>query len=154
VHIANVKGQLSRAFLVLVFGFSATSARRVCSATFEGIVRLSLYCSLGARVRTRLPRVLFPLGRVRAAFSNSIVSFKETANTDSLIQPALQFLNVETRSPMLAEACALGISFHSCLESLCRKTRPSCARVLWMGLNHVISAAPNRHAGLRFVGVA
>jgi len=35
---------------------------------------------------------------------------------------------------MLAETCTLGISFHFRLESLCRKTRPSCARVLWIGL--------------------
>jgi len=69
-----------------------------------------------------------------------IVSFKEHANAGTLIQPALQFLNVEMRFLMLAEACTLGISFLFCLESLCRKTRSSCARVLWMGLNHMISA--------------
>jgi len=126
-----------------VVGFGV--ARVFCP--FECIMRLSLKFSLGARVRARLPRVLFSPGRVSAAFRIFIVSFKETANTDSLIQPALQFSHGETRFPMLAETCTLGISFHFRLESLCRKTRRSCARVLWMGLNHVISAVPNRHAG-------
>jgi hypothetical protein len=50
---------------------------------FECIVRISLKCSLGARV-----------------------------------EPALQFLNVETRFLMLAEGSTLGISFHFRLESL------------------------------------
>ena len=75
------------------------------------------------------------------------MSFKENANTASLIQPALQFSYVETRFPMLAEGSTLGISFHFCLESLCRKTRLSCARVLWMAVNHMISAVSNRSAG-------
>ena len=35
---------------------------------------------------------------------------------------------------MLGEGSTLGISFHFRLESLCRKTRPPCACVLWMGL--------------------
>ena len=39
-----------------------------------------------------------------------IVSFKETANSGSLIQLALQFLNVETRFPMLAEGSTSGSS--------------------------------------------
>jgi hypothetical protein len=66
------------------------------------IVRFSLKFSLEARVRARLPKVLFSLGRVSTAFRISIVSFKENANTDSLIQPALQFLNVEIWFLMLA----------------------------------------------------
>jgi len=65
---------------------------------------------------------LFPLGRVSIALCISIVSFKENANADSLIQPALQFSYVETRFLMLAEGRTLGISFHFRLESLCRKT--------------------------------
>jgi len=89
---------------------------------FECIVRFSLKFSKGARVRARLPKVLFSPGEVSNAFCVSIVSFKETANADSLIQPALQFLNVETRFPMLAEGSTLGISLLFCLESLCRKT--------------------------------
>jgi hypothetical protein len=35
------------------------------------------------------------------------------------VEPALQFLNVETCFIMLAERRTLGISFHFCLESLC-----------------------------------
>jgi hypothetical protein len=120
---------------------------------FECIIRFSLKCSKGARVRARLPTVLFSLGEVSTAFCISIVSFKEHANTGSLIQPALQFSYVETRFLMLGEGSTLGISFHFRLESLCRKTRPPRARVPWMGLNHMITAVPNRHAGLRFVGV-
>ena len=116
-------------------------------------MRLSLKFSLGARVRARLPTVLFSLDGVSTAFRIFIVSFKEIANTGMLIQPALQFLNVEFWFLMLPEGSRSGISFVFCLESLCRKTRPSCARVLWMGLNHMISAVPNRHAGLRFVKV-
>ena len=34
------------------------------------------------------------------------------------VEPALQFLNVETRFPMLAEGSTLGISLPFCLESL------------------------------------
>jgi hypothetical protein len=102
--------------------------------------------------RARLPRVLFWLGEVSTASRISIVSFKETANPASLIQLALQFSYVETRLLMLAETCTLGISFHFRLESLCRKTRPSCARVLWMGLNSMISAVPNHSSGSRLVG--
>ena len=97
-------------------------------------MRFSLKCSLGARVRARLPRVLFSPGRVSTAFRIFIVSFKEIANSASLIQPALQFSYVETRFLMLAETCTLGISFHFRLESLCRKTQSSGACVLWMGL--------------------
>jgi hypothetical protein len=77
---------------------------------------------------------LFSLGRVSIALCISIVSFKEHANSASLIQPAFQFLNVEMRFLMLAEGSTLGISLPFCLESLCRKTRPSCAGGLWMGL--------------------
>jgi hypothetical protein len=44
----------SRARLVLVFGFLAASAWRVCLCPFECIVRLSLKCSLGARVEPAL----------------------------------------------------------------------------------------------------
>jgi hypothetical protein len=54
------------------------------------------------------------------------------------------------RFPMLTETCTLGISFHFRLESLCRKTWRSCAPVLWMGPDHIISAVPNRQAGLWF----
>ena len=95
-----------------------------------------MFCpfSLGARVRARLPKVLFSLTRVCTAFCIFIVSFKETASLGSLIQPALQFLNVETRFPMLTETCTLEYSFVFCLESLWRKTWLSCVGVLWMGL--------------------
>jgi hypothetical protein len=48
-----------------------------------------------------------------------IVSFKEHANAGTLLQPALQFLNVEMRFLMLAEGSTLGISFLFFLESLC-----------------------------------
>jgi hypothetical protein len=63
------------------------------------------------------------LGRqwIQRVLRISIVSFRENANTDSVIQPALQFLNVETRFPMLAETCTLEISLPFHLESLCRK---------------------------------
>jgi len=82
-----------------------------------------------------------------SALRISIVSFKENANSASPIQPALQFFYVEIWFLMLAEGSTLGISFLFCLESLCRKTRPSCARVLWMAVNHMIRVVPNRHAG-------
>ena len=98
-----------------------------------------------------LPRVLFSLGGFSAAFRVFIVSFKETVSLGSLVQPAFQFLNVETRFLMLAEGSRSEVSFHFRLESLCRKTWRSCACVLWMGLNRMVSAVSNRHAGLRFV---
>ena len=63
--------------------------------SFECIMIRSLKLSKGARVRARLPTVLFSLGEVRIAFRISIVSFKETANSASLIQLALQFFHVE-----------------------------------------------------------
>jgi hypothetical protein len=84
-------------------------------------VRLSLKFSKGACVRARLPRVLFPLDRVRTAFRIFIVSFKEHANTTSPFQPALQFLNVVIWFLMLTETCTLEYSLPFCLESLCRK---------------------------------
>jgi hypothetical protein len=46
------------------------------------------------------------------------VRFIENSNSGSLIQLALQFLNVEMRFLMLAEGRALGISFLFFLESL------------------------------------
>jgi hypothetical protein len=70
------------------------------------------------------------------------VRFKEHANTGSLIQPSLQFSYVEMRFLMLAEGSTLGISFLF-LESLCRKTQSSCARVLLMAANCVVSAVSN-----------
>jgi hypothetical protein len=53
---------------------------------------------------------LFSLDGVSTAFRIFIVSFKENANADSLIQPALQFLNVEFWFLMLPEGSTLGIS--------------------------------------------
>jgi hypothetical protein len=99
---------------------------------FECIVIRSLKFSKGARVDTRLPRVLFSLGRVTIAFRIFIVSFKETVSLGSLIQLALQFLNVEIWFLMLAEGSRSGVSFLFRLESLCRKTRPS---VCWRSLD-------------------
>jgi len=77
--------------------------------------------SLGARVERAPSEGLFSLDMVKAAFRIFIVSFKETANSASLIQPALQFSYVETRFLMLAEGSTLGISLLFFLESLWRR---------------------------------
>jgi hypothetical protein len=76
-------------------GFSVGFGVARVFCPFECIVMLSLKFSKGARVRARLPTVLFSLGGVSTAFRVSIVSFKEHANADSLIQSALQFSHVE-----------------------------------------------------------
>jgi hypothetical protein len=58
----------------------------------------------------RLLKVLFSLTRVCTAFCVFMVSFKEIASLGSLIQLALQFLNVEMRFPMLTEGSRSGSS--------------------------------------------
>jgi hypothetical protein len=89
----------------------------------------SLRVSLGARVRAP-SEGLFSLGEFSTAFRTFTVSFKETVSLGSLIQLTLQFLNVAIWFLMSAEGSRSGISFHFRLESLCRKTRLSCACVL------------------------